>query len=242
MLPRFSLQALILSALWALYYGLFSSITPGYIWLLILRGLLGFGVGGVPQAITYYSEFLPSKSRGKCLVLIEVAWALGAMFEVILAIVILLPFGWRWWLVASALPLFVFALMCIWLPESPRYDMAAGFRARAQRSLERVAKSNGKSLPKGNLKEEPKLPRGSFLDLLIPSYRRTTILLWVIWFVGAFSYYGVVLMSTQLIAAGSTCSGNAFVEAVSSTCVAGCKTLTLDDYIELLWTSTAELP
>jgi MFS family permease len=44
------LQSLIFSALWALYYGLMSSITPEYYWLLALRSLLGFGVGGVPQA------------------------------------------------------------------------------------------------------------------------------------------------------------------------------------------------
>jgi len=39
-----------MSAAWAVYYGLLSTLSPRYAWLLILRGLLGVGVGGVPQA------------------------------------------------------------------------------------------------------------------------------------------------------------------------------------------------
>ena len=42
----------------------------------------------------------------------QIAWALGAMLETVLAIIILIPFGWRWWLMASALPLLLFAVMC----------------------------------------------------------------------------------------------------------------------------------
>ena len=42
----------------------------------------------------------------------QVFWAIGGMLEVVLAILVLEPFGWRWWLVASALPTALFLVFC----------------------------------------------------------------------------------------------------------------------------------
>ena len=46
------------------------------------RFMVGFNIGCVPQSVTLYAEFLPSKQRGKCVVLLDCFWALGACFEV----------------------------------------------------------------------------------------------------------------------------------------------------------------
>ena len=46
--------------------------------------LVGAGVGGVPQSVTLYSEFLPKQARGRCIMMIEVFWAIGTCAEVIL--------------------------------------------------------------------------------------------------------------------------------------------------------------
>ena len=35
-----------------------------------------------PQSVTLYAEFLPTKQRGKCVVLLDCFWALGACLEV----------------------------------------------------------------------------------------------------------------------------------------------------------------
>ena len=48
--------------------------------------MVGFNIGCVPQSVTLYAEFLPSKQRGKCVVLLDCFWALGACLEVYLAI------------------------------------------------------------------------------------------------------------------------------------------------------------
>ena len=36
------------------------------------RLLVGFGVGGGPQAVTYFSEFMPNKLRGRLVICVAV--------------------------------------------------------------------------------------------------------------------------------------------------------------------------
>ena len=64
--------------------GVLSAFAPTYPWILILRMCVGMGVGGVPQSVTLYSEFLPKKARGRCIMMIEVFWAVGTCAEVLL--------------------------------------------------------------------------------------------------------------------------------------------------------------
>ncbi|KAI0234006.1 hypothetical protein LSAT2_015819 [Lamellibrachia satsuma] len=198
-------SALIMSAAWALYYGLLSALSPRYAWLLILRGLLGVGVSGVTQAVTYVSEFLPNKDRGKCIITLEIFWACGTLLEVALAMWILQSYGWRWWLAASAVPLMLFLAITAFYPESPRYQLARGDVDKAEATLIKIAKENRTTLPRGRLRGESHVERGKFTDLLSPDFLRTTILLWIVWFITAFSYYGIVLVSTEIINSEMPC-------------------------------------
>ncbi|KAM9055756.1 synaptic vesicle 2-related protein isoform 3-T3 [Megaptera novaeangliae] len=146
-----------ISALWTLYYGILSALAPVYGWILVLRGLVGFGIGGVPQSVTLYAEFLPMKARAKCILLIE---------------------------------------------------------------------------------ED----RGKMRDLFTPHFRWTTLLLWFIWFSNAFSYYGLVLLTTELFQAGDVCSISSRKKAVEAKCSLACEYLSEEDYMDLLWTTLSEFP
>ncbi|XP_041266287.1 synaptic vesicle 2-related protein isoform X2 [Onychostruthus taczanowskii] len=188
-----------ISVLWTLYYGILSGFAPIYSWILVLRGLVGFGIGGVPQSVTLYAEFLPMKARAKCILLIEVFWALGTVFEVLLAVVVMPTLGWRWLLILSALPLLLFAGLCF---------------------------------------ED----RGKMRDLFTPHFRWTTLLLWFIWFSNAFSYYGLVLLTTELFQAGDVCSISSRRQEVKAKCSLTCEYLTEEDYTDLLWTTLSEFP
>jgi len=44
------LQELLLCSMFTFYFGLLSAFSPNYVWILILRGIVGFGIGGVPQS------------------------------------------------------------------------------------------------------------------------------------------------------------------------------------------------
>lgn len=52
--------------------------------------------------------------------------------------------------------------------------------------------------------------RGSIKDLLKNPMRITTALLWIIWFSCAFSYYGIVLLTTEILTDSKegTCDAN----------------------------------
>lgn len=190
------------------YFGALSSFAPVFVWLLILRGLVGFGIGGSPQSVTLYAEFLPSKQRARCVVLTNLFWSLGACLEVLLAILVMPTLGWRWLLAFSSLPLLIFTVFCSWLPESARYHLASGRSDLAEETLERISQDNKVPLPQGNLKIiKSETKRGQFADLLSDEHRVTTLILWFIWFANAFCYYGIVLLTTEMFQIGNACQG-----------------------------------
>ncbi|XP_048412028.1 synaptic vesicle 2-related protein [Stegostoma tigrinum] len=230
------------SVLWTLYYGVLSAFSPIYSWILVLRGLVGFGIGGVPQSVTLYAEFLPMKSRAKCILLIEVFWAFGTVFEVLLAVMVMPTLGWRWLLILSAVPLMIFAILCFWLPESARYDVLSGNQEKAIATLKRIATENGAPMPLGKLIVARQEDRGRIWDLFTPQFRITTVLLWFIWFSNAFSYYGLVLLTTELFQAGDVCSMSTSGKKPEGRCTLECKYLNATDYTDLLWTTLSEFP
>lgn len=75
--------------------------------------------------------------------------------------------------------------------------------------------------------------RGSVKALLNSHFRRTTLLLWFIWMACSFCYYGLVLMSTELLSESKILDENAIND---------CHPLETTDYMDLLWTTLAEFP
>ena len=142
---------LIFCTIFTLIFGFLSSFSSSLIMILIFRCLVGFGIGGAPQAVTLFSEFLPVKQRAKSVVFTNMFWSVGACFEVLLAILIMPKFGWRGLLGVSVIPLLIFLLLCIWLPESARFLMISNKSNMALKTLKRVADDNKKSLPEGSL-------------------------------------------------------------------------------------------
>jgi len=236
---------LMCAALLTFVMGALSSFSPSFKVLLLLRALTGIGIGGVPQSVTLYAEFLPMAQRAKCVVLIESFWAVGACFEAILALFIMETWGWRWLLFFSSMPLLCFAISCFWLPESARYLMSSGKTDLAYETLQRVAKQNGKSLPKGNLiatTNHNPAQRGHISNLFVNDLWKTTLLLWFIWIVNAFGYYGVVLFTTVLFQSNDPCHGGGEFMNANATLSSTCRPLVQRDYLDLLSTTLAEFP
>lgn len=172
-------------------FGLASAFAPGFSSFLILRTLTGFGVGGtLPVDYGMFSEYLPAKDRGRRLVLLESFWAVGTLAAAGLAWLVVPRLGWRWLFAFSALPgLLLFAIRGS-VPESPRFLFAQGRGAEARAVLERVARENGTRLPDGELEAPPEPRPSSLAELFSPRQARTTILLWIVWFMISIGYYG----------------------------------------------------
>ncbi len=172
-------------------FGLASAFAPSFGWFLALRALTGFGVGGtLPVDYGMFSEYLPAENRGRRLVLLEAFWAVGTLLAAGLAWLVVPRLGWRWLFAFSALPGLVLFLVRKGVPESPRFLFARGRRAEARAVLERVAAVNGTSLPDGELADPPAAKPGRTADLFAPRYRKTTTLLWLVWFMISIGYYG----------------------------------------------------
>jgi MFS transporter, putative metabolite:H+ symporter len=182
-------------------FGLASAFAPDAVWLAGLRFLTGFGLGGaLPLDFSVFAEYLPTRVRGRWLVLLESFWAVGTVVAAGLALLLMPTLGWRWLLATSA----VAGVLVLWVrrrvPESARYLVSAGRSDEARVILEQVATRNGTSLPDDPLV----LPQGerqrtTLASLLVPSLRRITMSLWATWLLIAFAYYGIFVWLPQVL-------------------------------------------
>lgn len=188
-------------------FGLVSAASVNYPMIVISRGLVGFGIGGVPVAFSLMMEFLPMAQRGTWGMGVVLFWSGGAIFEAVVAMYVMPTLGWRWLVAISSLPLG--CLLALWpvLPESPRWLVGQGRLEEAQTVLERAAKVNGVALPPGKLsKEFEEIDDGhgsvgldQIKPLLHPVIKPFTLRLWYLWFSCAFVYYGLVMVQPDMI-------------------------------------------
>lgn len=134
--------------------------------------------------------------------------------------------GWRWLLALSSIPSFAALLLYVFIVESPRYLCAEGRISDAHDILTKIAVVNQTKLRPGmlvpdqvaELDEEEELlgPRAnkvfnfktglsSSLMLLSPKLLRITLLMWVVYFGNSFSYYGIILLTSQFSTGDNRC-------------------------------------
>ncbi|KAI3743001.1 hypothetical protein L1987_60702 [Smallanthus sonchifolius] len=213
--------------------GFLSALAPNYTCLIILRCLVGVGLGGGPVLSSWFLEFIPAPSRGIWMVVFSAFWTIGTIFEASIAWFVMPTLGWRWLLAFSSLPSSLLLIFYRVVPESPRYLCLKGRTTEALRILEKVAKINGQTLPPGILVSDHEIqlkeksteaedahllsPNDETIDhsvkkdvstmalLFSPELIKPTLLLWVVFFGNAFSYYGLVLLTTELHNGRNSC-------------------------------------
>lgn len=138
--------------------------------LCMLRFIAGVGLGGeLPVASTLVSESVPAKERGAAIVLLESFWAAGWIAAALIAYFVIPTYGWQAAFLICALP----ALYALYL---------------------RKAIQDPPRFTRQSMLQQPKLSfRDRFVSVWSRSYRRSTIMLWVLWMTVVFSYYGMFL-------------------------------------------------
>lgn len=77
--------------------GFLTCLAPSFPYLLVFRGVVGFGIGGSNIAFDLLAEYLPPNNRGSLLILIEYFWTFGSMMVAVAVFVELwlaIPLGY----------------------------------------------------------------------------------------------------------------------------------------------------
>ncbi|MBA2941327.1 MFS transporter [Paenibacillus sp. CGMCC 1.16610] len=144
-----------------------SAIATGFIMLCILRFITGFGLGGeLPVASTLVSESFSATERGRAVVLLESFWACGWIIAALISYFVIPTYGWRAAFLIGALPALYALYLRRAIQDSPRFN--------EQRNRRLTLKERASSVWSA-------------------SFRKSTITLWILWFVVVFSYYGIFL-------------------------------------------------
>ncbi|AOZ91259.1 MFS transporter [Paenibacillus crassostreae] len=145
-----------------------SALATGFGVLCLLRFISGIGLGGeLPVASTLVSESVPAKERGRAVVLLESFWAVGWICAALIAYFIIPKFGWQAAFVIGAVPAFYALYLRRAIEDPPRFVQQQGQR-------------------------RPTL-REKVTEVWSSEHRRSTIMLWILWFTVVFSYYGMFL-------------------------------------------------
>ena len=84
-----------------------STLAPSLTIFLIFRFIIGMGLGGeLPVASTLVSESVPTKERGRIVVLLESFWAGGWLIAALISYFIIPTYGWKIALLICTLPLY----------------------------------------------------------------------------------------------------------------------------------------
>jgi len=179
------------------FYSIFtflSAFAPSYPVLYLCRLLTGIGLGGCLTADTgLLSENIPSKHRGRFLVLLDAFWPFGQIFATVLA-ALLLP-DWRLLFIVSAFPALIIALLRRSVYETPYFLAKHGKFKELKEVLDRIMSDN-KTPIKYEIPQKPRLEGGqkeSYLQLFTSKYLKATIMIAIVWMMLNFGYYGLFI-------------------------------------------------
>lgn len=180
-----------------------SSLSQSPTQLALLRGLTGLGIGGIlASSNVIASEYACARWRGLAVSLQSTGYALGATLGGLLAVWLLSHWGWRSVFLAGGLITFAaIALVLLWLPESLDFLLSKQPRNALQRVNALAARLQQPSL--SALPARPVQAAGGssnpVLRLLEPSLLRSTLLIWLLFFLVMFGFYFIMSWTPKLL-------------------------------------------
>ncbi len=138
-------------------------------------GGVGVGVASVSSPM-YIAEISPARSRGRLGVMYQLALSIGALIATVVAYFLAkyLPAttSWRWMFASVVVPVTFFAVLLMFVPQSPRW---LAERNRFQEALDVFARTDPGESPQNRLDEirgSLAQETGSFRELLQPGIRQ----------------------------------------------------------------------
>ncbi|MDR2035546.1 MAG: MFS transporter [Coriobacteriales bacterium] len=203
-------------------------LAPTFELLLVFRFITGIGLGGeLPVITTMVSEFSSLKNRGRNVVVVESFWAWGWILAALVAFLVipLDGFGWRAAFFIGAVPALFAAALRFLIPESPRFLEQKGRLEEAEGVVGAMERSAGIEMAARETQAPAPAPApapssvataiasalNAFVSLWKKEYRRSTVVLWVLWFGVNLGYYGFVLWMPKFFVAQDYGLASAFM-------------------------------
>lgn len=176
------------AALFALS-GILSAIPRNFIEFIGARILSGLAIG-VSSVIcpVYIAEIAPPQWRGRLGSLFQLGIVTGIFVTLFINGWIQRPAdpawnvatGWRWMLAAEAVPAFLFLLLLLPIPESPRWLFQVGREGEARETLHRIGGTAYADAEIAAVKEVLKEDAGHFIELFTPGFRLPLLIAFVL--------------------------------------------------------------
>lgn len=170
--------------------------TGDWMYLAVVRTVLGFGAGGFFLFIMLVQEFAPAANRGMVSGIVSTAAATGLMLGAAAGSFLMPVIGWRGMFALGVLPAVAGVLAFFLMPESPRWALARGLLEEGRKSLrwalgpnadiEPIMQAYSKIEKRPGWGEVFKLPRSLIVGTVI-NYTVVT------------GFYGAVLWAPTLI-------------------------------------------
>ena len=157
----------------------------------ILRFLTGIGLGAaMPNTTTLIAEFVPEKRKSFLITVMFLGFAIGSAGVGFIAAYLTPLYGWHTVLMfGGILPLVLLPLLIVFLPESVRFMLLKGqSQDKIRRTLNRI--SQQVLSPQAEFFcTEPVQSKKPLGVLFTPSYFKTTLALWLTYFMGLLVIY-----------------------------------------------------
>ncbi|HET8696592.1 MAG TPA: MFS transporter [Gammaproteobacteria bacterium] len=185
--------------------------------LLPIRLVTGLGLGAaIPNAIALASEYAPKRWRATTVMFVASGLSVGSVVAGVAASRLIPTVGWHGiFVIGGVLPLLLAAALGRWLPESLRFLAALPAREADARRL--LAVLTGAPVP-----EDARVTTGdaaagkaTVVDLFKEQRARSTVLLWIAFFMSLLNVYLTVnWLPTSLNASGFSLSDAALLTSI----------------------------
>jgi len=178
-----------------------SAVSPNFTSYVVARFLTSCGAMGLfITTFVLALEYAGTKYRALCGIAIEIPFALGELYIVLLAYFIR---DWRTYQLIIGIPFFSFLIYLVQLPESLRWLISKGKVTDLKKTLRKIHQFNGKEdklveaydMTEAHVNEE-ELGIGSVFRNSI--LRKRIVIMALNWVVATLGYYGLSLNSTNL--------------------------------------------
>jgi putative MFS transporter len=168
-----------------------------YMSFFLFRTIQGLGLGGeVPVAATYMNEITAARFRGRIVILLQSAFAIGIVITSLVSVWIVPNLGWQWMFIIGALPAFLAVGLRMLMPESPRWLASRGRLAEAEtvvKTIEQeITKSGGQFLSSELLLSPLVKESATLASLFQGQYLARTIAVWCLMLCTSIVGYGLL--------------------------------------------------